>query len=250
MVIGSRETFRDPTWSMGSMEKKKRISFRIILIMILILGGSAMLLYPMISYKVSSQKQTQTVRAYSEAVERYTEEDYAEFRRKAEEYNASLIGKENPFLLTEEEEAWYASLLDLDGTGIMGYVEIPRIGELLPIYHGCSGTVLEEAAGHVPWSALPVGGESTHCVIPGHRGSAASKLFTDLDDMQIGDEFYLHVLDETLVYCVDQILVTNPGDPNPLRIVDGEDYCTLYTCTPFGINTQRLLVRGHRLNDA
>ena len=165
-------------------------------------------------------------------------------------YNASLLERNNAYLLTEEQKAAYEQLLNVSGLGIMGYIEIPSIDCSLPIYHGTEESVLQIAIGHLEWTSLPVGGESTHCVLSGHRGLPSAKLFTNLDKLQEGDVFLLRVLDEVLTYEVDQILIVEPQETGALRIVEGEDYCTLVTCTPYGINTHRLLVRGHRIENA
>jgi sortase A len=149
--------------------------------------------------------------------------------------------------MSEEEEEEYNSQLDISGTGIMAYIEIPKINCSLPIYHGTDEATLQIAIGHIPGSSLPVGGESTHCVISGHRGLPSAKLFTNLDQMEVGDTFMIHVLNETLTYEVDQILTVLPNELQELQIQEGEDLCTLVTCTPYGVNTHRLLVRGHRI---
>ena len=153
------------------------------------------------------------------------------------------------YLLSDEQKAEYDRLLDVSGLGVMGYIEIPSIDCSLPIYHGTEESVLQIAVGHLKWSSLPVGGESTHCVLSGHRGLPSAKLFTNLDKLQAGDIFLLRVLDEVLTYEVDQILIVEPQETGALRIEKGKDYCTLVTCTPYGINTHRLLVRGHRIDN-
>ena len=157
------------------------------------------------------------------------------------------LTRENGFFLTEEQQAQYESLLDISGTGIMGYIEIPSINVSLPIYHGTSDSVLQIAVGHLDWTSLPVGGESTHCVLSGHRGLPSAKLFTNLDQIVEGDTFIIRVLDEVLTYEVDRILIVEPEDVTALQIESGKDLCTLVTCTPYGINSHRLLVRGHRV---
>ena len=172
---------------------------------------------------------------------------YEKMRNAAEEYNRSLAEQGIHWSLTEEEKQLYESILDVTGTGIMGYIDIPKLRISLPIYHGTDETVLQIAIGHLEGSSLPIGGEDTHCVISGHRGLPSAKLFTDLDLMETGDCFQLHVLDETLTYEVDQIRIVEPNDMANLMIEKGKDYCTLVTCTPYGINSHRLLVRGHRV---
>ena len=164
-------------------------------------------------------------------------------------YNARVAQRSNTFALTEEEQEEYQSLLNMDGTGIMGYIEIPNIKLSLPIYHGTEESVLQIAVGHLDWSALPVGGEGTHCVLSGHRGLPSAKLFTNLDQLREGDTFTLRALDEVLCYEVDQIRVVEPQDTDALLPEPGQDLCTLVTCTPYGVNTHRLLVRGHRIEN-
>ena len=157
--------------------------------------------------------------------------------------------RENAFLLSETQKTAYDSLLNVGGNGVMGYIEIPTIGVSLPVYHGTDEGVLQIAVGHIEWTSLPVGGESSHCVISGHRGLPSAKLFTNLDKLVVGDTFLFRVLDETLTYEVDQILIVEPQETGALRIEEGKDYCTLVTCTPYGINSHRLLVRGHRIDN-
>ena len=168
---------------------------------------------------------------------------------EAQDYNRLLLARENPYLVTDEQRERYNSLLNVSGTGIMGYIEIPQIGCSLPIYHGTDHNVLQIAIGHLDWTSLPVGGESTHCVISGHRGLPSAKLFTDLDQLREGDIFVMRVLDETLTYEVDQILIVLPDETKDLLIEEGKDYCTLVTCTPYGVNSHRMLVRGHRIEN-
>lgn len=169
----------------------------------------------------------------------------------AETYNSRLLEKkENRYRLTEAEEEEYNFLLDVTGTGIMGYVEIPKLKMSLPIYHGTEDTVLQIAVGHLEESSLPVGGSGTHCVLTGHRGLPSAKLFSNLDEMEEGDTFSIHVLDRTLTYQVDQIRIVEPREVEDLEIEEGKDYCTLLTCTPYGINSHRLLVRGYRIANA
>lgn len=191
--------------------------------------------------------QSRAIAEYSEEVERLDEELYQKFWEDAKAYNLTLIGKANRFTMSEEEREEYEGLLDISGSGIIGYVEIPAIDCKLPIYHGSDEAVLQIAVGHIEGSSLPVGGAGTHCVLSGHRGLPSAKLFSNLDKLEIGDTFMLKVLDETLTYEVDQILVVEPDETEALAIEEGEDYCTLITCTPYGINTHRLLVRGHRV---
>jgi sortase A len=199
----------------------------------------------------NSYHQSRAIAGYAETVNELDETDYEKLLADAEAYNATLLGKsEDRMTLSDEEQKTYESLLDVTGTGIMGYVEIDKIDVKMPIYHGIDDTVLQVGAGHIPGTSLPVGGESTHAVICGHRGVPSAKLFTDLDQLEEGDTFVIHVLNRTLTYEVDQILIVEPEDISALEIEDGKDLCTLLTCTPYGINTERLLVRGHRVANA
>ena len=231
------------------MKKKGNHLIPILLVLIFLLGLS-LLLYPAVSDYWNSKHQTRAIAVYSEEVSGLDKEQYQALWADAAAYNASLRERDNAYLLTEEQKAAYEQLLNVSGLGIMGYIEIPSIDCSLPIYHGTEESVLQIAIGHLEWSSLPVGGESTHCVLSGHRGLPSAKLFTNLDKLQEGDVFLLRVLDEVLTYEVDQILIVEPQETGALRIVEGEDYCTLVTCTPYGINTHRLLVRGHRIENA
>ena len=231
------------------MKKKGNHLITILLVLIFLLGLS-LLLYPAVSDYWNSQHQTRAIAVYSEEVSGLDEDQYQALWEAAAAYNASLLERDNAYLLTEEQKAAYEQLLNVSGLGIMGYIEIPSIDCSLPIYHGTEESVLQIAIGHLEWTSLPVGGESTHCVLSGHRGLPSAKLFTNLDKLQEGDVFLLRVLDEVLTYEVDQILIVEPQETGALRIVEGEDLCTLVTCTPYGINTHRLLVRGHRIENA
>lgn len=231
------------------MKKKGNHLITILLVLIFLLGLS-LLLYPAVSDYWNSKHQTRAIAVYSEEVSGLDEEQYQALWADAAAYNASLRERDNVYLLTEEQKAAYEQLLNVSGLGIMGYIEIPSIDCSLPIYHGTEESVLQIAIGHLEWSSLPVGGESTHCVLSGHRGLPSAKLFTNLDKLQEGDVFMLRVLDEVLTYEVDQILIVEPQEIAALQITEGEDYCTLVTCTPYGINSHRLLVRGHRIENA
>ena len=231
------------------MKKKGNHLITILLVLIFLLGLS-LLLYPSVSDYWNSKHQTRAIAVYSEEVSGLDEDQYQALWEAAAAYNASLLERDNAYLLTEEQKAAYEQLLNVSGLGIMGYIEIPSIDCSLPIYHGTEESVLQIAIGHLEWTSLPVGGESTHCVLSGHRGLPSAKLFTNLDKLQEGDVFLLRVLDEVLTYEVDQILIVEPQETGALRIVEGEDLCTLVTCTPYGINTHRLLVRGHRIENA
>lgn len=217
-----------------------------ILILILVVGLSLML-YPSLSNWWNEAHQSRAIAAYSQEVSKLDENRYDELWQQAWEYNRSLVGRENVYLLDDSQKAEYERLLDVSGMGIMGYIEIPSINVSLPIYHGTEESVLQVAVGHLEWTSLPVGGESTHCVLSGHRGLPSAKLFTDLDRLVVGDRFRLGVLDQVLTYEVDQILIVEPQDTEALLIEEGKDLCTLVTCTPYSINTHRLLVRGHRV---
>lgn len=231
------------------MKKKGNHLITILLVLIFLLGLS-LLLYPAVSDYWNSKHQTRAIAVYSEEVSGLDKEQYQALWAGAAAYNASLRERDNAYLLTEEQKAAYEQLLNVSGLGIMGYIEIPSIDCSLPIYHGTEESVLQIAIGHLEWSSLPVGGESTHCVLSGHRGLPSAKLFTNLDKLQEGDVFMLRVLDEVLTYEVDQILIVEPQEIVALQITEGEDYCTLVTCTPYGINSHRLLVRGHRIENA
>ena len=174
-------------------------------------------------------------------------EEYDVMLEEAREYNAQLARTRTEYTLTDEEMERYNAVLNVSGTGIMGYVDIPSIGVTLPIYHGTEEAVLQTAVGHIESTSLPVGGANTHCVISGHRGLPSARLFTDLDRLTTGDLFTLNVLDEVMTYEVDQILIVEPYDLSCLQIIPGKDLVTLVTCMPYGINTHRLLVRGHRI---
>lgn len=214
---------------------------------LILICGVGLLLYPTVSNLWNSYHQTRAIVSYTEQTSEMDEKVKEALFRAAAAYNETLAQKDvQSWELSKEERAVYESLLAVTAKGIMGYVEIPGIGEKLPIYHGTSEAVLQEGVGHLEGSSLPVGGASVHTVISGHRGLPSARLFTDLDKMQKGDIFYLHVLEETLAYEVDQIQTVEPHETQALEIVEGQDLCTLVTCTPYGINTHRLLVRGHR----
>ena len=230
--------------------KKKKGGWITGLLVLLLLAGLSLLLYPAVSDYWNSLHQTRAIAGYAEGVAALDGTRYEELWQAARDYNDALARHETDFAPDGERLADYASQLDASGNGVMGYIEIPSIQVSLPIYHGTDEAVLQVAAGHLEWSSLPVGGESTHCVLSGHRGLPSAKLFTNLDRLAVGDVFLLRVLDEVLTYEVDQILIVEPSETDALRIVGGMDYCTLVTCTPYGVNTHRLLVRGHRIENA
>ena len=227
--------------------KKGTYIYFILLVVLLI--GLSLLLYPTVSDYVNSLNQSRAITSYVDEVAKMDENKYQMTWDQAIEYNRNLLTRKNNFILTPELEEQYYELLDVAGTGIMGYVEIPSINCTLPIYHGVDETVLQIAVGHIEWTSLPIGGESTHAVLSGHRGLPSAKLFTNLDQLREGDLFMLRVLDELLTYEVDQILIVEPQDVDALTIEKGKDLCTLVTCTPYGINSHRMLVRGHRIDN-
>lgn len=218
----------------------------ILLILILLIGLSLML-YPSFANWWNSFHSSRSIASYVEQVANIDDAQYEELWDAARDYNQSLLHRPNDFLLSDEQQEIYKSLLDFGGNGIMGYIEIPMIDVMLPIYHGTKESVLQIAVGHLDWTSLPVGGAGSHCVVSGHRGLPSARLFTDLDKLKVGDVFMLHVLNEILTYEIDQILIVEPQDTDPLLIEPGKDLCTMITCTPYGINSHRMLVRGHRI---
>ena len=223
--------------------------FTTILLFIILILGLSLLLYPTVSDYWNSFHQSVAVASYMEAVNNMDAERHETLLREAQQYNEDLCSFSNRWEPTPEEKARYAATLDVTGTGIMCSVEIPSIGVSLPVYHSIDENVLQIAIGHIEGSSLPVGGESTHCVLSGHRGLPSAKLFTDLDKLAEGDIFSLCTMKEVLTYEVDQIRIVLPYETQGLDIVPGEDLCTLVTCTPYGVNTHRLLVRGHRIEN-
>lgn len=220
---------------------KKKFWASTALLILILLAGLCLLLYPGFANWWNGMHQSRAIAAYAQQVSQLTEADYTQYWDAAHAYNRLLA--QGGADITQS----YETLLDPTGSGVMGYLEIPAIDCVLPIRHGSSEAVLRAAVGHLDWSSLPVGGTSAHCVLSGHRGLPSAKLFTDLDKLVIGDVFHLQVLGTTLTYRVDQILTVLPGETGELRIKDGQDYCTLVTCTPYAINTHRLLVRGCRV---
>lgn len=227
--------------------KKNRMT--LILLLAVLLAGLSLLLYPTVADYWNSMHQSKAIASYMEAVTELDDDAYDELWEEARAYNASLLEATSRFEPGEEDQQRYEQLLNISGDGIMGYLEIPSIDVSLPVYHGTSDEVLQVAVGHIEGSSLPVGGKSTHCVVSGHRGLPSSRLFTDLDQLGEGDLFLFHVLGETLTYEVDQIHVVEPDDVTYLSIEEDEDLCTLVTCTPYGVNSHRLLVRGHRVEN-
>ena len=226
------------------MKKKNKWSTFILLLTFFI--GLSVMLYPTISDYWNSRTQSAAIVDYEKMLEAMTPADYDSFFDFADEYNRALAALDVPLLEYNEIDG-YDDALDLTGTGMIGYLTVSKIGQELPIYHGTGDDVLSVAVGHLQGSSLPVGGEGTHCVVSAHRGLPTATLFTNLDHLEEGDTFSITVLDRTLTYQVDQIKTVKPSDVNDLAISDGKDYCTLLTCTPYGINTERLLVRGVRI---
>ncbi len=228
-------------------KKLKKINISTIILILIFLVGLSLLLYPTISDYWNSFHQSRAIAKYTEQVAELNNDLYKQLWEDAAAYNERLLTKLNRYKMTSEEKAEYESLLNVSGNGIIGYIEIEKIDCSLPVYHGTAESALQIAAGHIEGTSLPVGGASTHCVISVHRGLPRAKLFTNLDRLVEGDTFELHILDEILTYEVDQISVVEPDEVEKLEIEEGKDYCTLVTCTPYGINTHRLLVRGHRV---
>ena len=231
-------------------QKKQRRgpSISTIVLVIILLVGVGILLYPSVSDWWNSMHATRAIASYVTAVEDLSGQEREAMLEAAREYNSRLANGVN-FTLTDEQRAEYDGLLDITGTGIMGYVQITSIGVNLPVYHSVDEAVLQIAVGHIPGSSLPVGGERTHAILSGHRGLLSAKLFSDLDQIVEGDTFTLNIMDQTITYMVDQIRIVLPEETDELAITDGKDYCTLVTCTPYGINTHRMLVRGKRIDN-
>ncbi len=224
--------------------KRKHIST--IFIILIFLVGLGFISYPTVSNLWNQAHQSRAIATYSKQVEKLDDSENKKMLKAARKYNKSLLKKSDHWKLSKKDKKKYESLLDVSGTGIMGYIEVPKIDCSLPIYHGTDEGALQIAIGHLEGSSLPVGGKSTHCVLSGHRGLPSARLFTDLDQMEEGDIFILNILGRKLAYEVDQIRVVLPEEMSDLEIEEGKDLCTLVTCTPYGINTHRLLVRGHR----
>ena len=232
---------------MKSWLKKNRINLILIGIVLL---GMGLIAYPGFADWWNSFHQSRAVASYAESVANLDANKYSEMLADAEAYNAELAKIGAQWIITDEQMAKYESELAVTDSGIMGYIDIPKIRVTLPIYHGTDETILQIAIGHIAGTSLPVGGASTHCVVSGHRGLPSARLFTDIDKLVEGDTFTMTVLNRTVTYEVDQIRIVEPTDLSNLQIEEGKDYCTLVTCTPYGINTHRLLVRGHRVANA
>lgn len=227
------------------MKKKK---WSTILLLVIFLIGLGVLSYPTVSNYINQFSATHAIASYDKALNTMTEDEYDAILESAQSYNHTFgVGK---FLNGEPVDDNYLSQLNVTGDGMMGYVEIKKLGVSLPIYHGTSERILQHSAGHLEGSSLPIGGEGTHAVITGHRGLPTAKLFTDLDRLELGDTFTIAVMNEVLTYEVDQISIVEPEDVSRLAVVPGEDHVTLVTCTPYAVNTHRLLVRGVRTKGA
>lgn len=226
----------------------KKGSVSTILLILVLIVGLSLLLYPSFSNYWNDLHQTKAIMRYDSLMANMSDEDYRHLFDAAMDYNEALHQLQFPLMYYDEVPGYY-DLLDVTGTGIMGYINIEKIDIQLPVYHSTDEAVLQIAVGHVEGSSLPTGGEGTHCVLSAHRGLPSARLFTDLNELELGDTFTLSVIDRLLTYQVDQILIVEPNDVEALYAVDGEDYCTLVTCTPYGINSHRLLVRGTRIEN-
>lgn len=219
-----------------------------ILLMVLLLGLS-LLLYPTFSDYWNSMHQTRAIATYAEDVAELDSDMYKHIWDDAKAYNQRLLQRQKQYQMSEEELADYHDQLNLTGNGIMGYIDIPSIHVTLPVHHSVEESILQVAIGHIEWSSLPTGGAGTHTVFSGHRGLPSARLFSDLDQLNPGDLFMLRILDELMTYEVDQILVVEPHETDSLLVEAGKDLCTLVTCTPYGVNSHRLLIRGHRVEN-
>ena len=228
-------------------KKKKRFDWLSLILFFIVLIGAAIIAYPTVSDWWNSFHQSRAIATYANIVENTSQEEMEKMLEDARVYNVKLQSTPNRFKMDEKDLEEYNSLLNLTGTGVMGYLTIQKIDVRLPLYHGTDETVLQRAIGHIEGTSLPVGGKGTHCVVSGHRGLPGARLLTDLDLMQVGDTFFLTVLNHTFTYQVDQIKVVLPSEMEELEIDPEKDYVTLVTCTPYGINTHRMLVRGHRI---
>lgn len=232
------------------MKKNKSFVVLAVAVCLIFVAGLALLLYPTVSNFWNEKRNEKLIDDYISNVAAAKGEDYSAEFKAAEEYNRTLEGKGVPdafSFISEEEDETYMSLLSQSSNGVMGYIKIPKISVSLPIYHTTEKSVLEKGVGHLQGSALPVGGEGTHCVLSAHRGLPSAALFTDLNLLETGDKFFIYVLDRSLAYEVDQILEVEPDETESLDVSETEDLVTLITCTPYGVNSHRLLVRGHRV---
>ena len=227
------------------MSKKIRDKIIPVFFALIVISGLLLLFYPIVSDMINSKTQSKTIKTYTDTVENMPQAQYDEEFRKAEKYNEKVYKAEDALIHPEKIEG-YNEVLNVNHNGLMGYVTIPKINVKLGIYHGTNDAVLQEAAGHLEGSSVPIGGPNTHAVIVGHRGMISASLFTELDKMEVGDQFSITIFDKVMIYTVDQIKTVLPEEDKPLKIVDGKDYVTLQTCTPYGVNSHRLLVRGIR----
>ncbi len=229
------------------VKRKRRLTY--VMLGLFLAVGLSLMLYPMVSDMYNRYRQQKAADEYEEITSALEQEVIESLLQEAEEYNAALLENSSRFIMSEEELAEYEQLLRVEGTEAIGYVEIAKIDVYMPIFLGTSSEVLYTGAGHLEGSSLPIGGESTHSVISGHSGLPSAKIFSELDQLEEGDTFVLTVLGQKLTYEVDNIEIVEPSEIDALEIVEGEDYCTLMTCFPYGINTHRLLVRGHRIEN-
>ena len=228
---------------------KIKLDFYTKALIVVLLAGVALLLYPTVSNYWNSFHQTRAIGDYVQHVDSMDNDEYAKEWENARRFNEMIYRKRGFCSLTPQEREVYYNLLNMSGDGVMGYVNIPAIKLSLVVYHGIDETVLQVGAGHIEGTSLPVGGENTHAAISGHRGLVSAKLFSNLNTLVKGDVFTLNVLDATLTYEVDQVLIVKPDETEAINVEAGKDYCTLITCTPYGINSHRLLVRGHRIDN-
>lgn len=226
--------------------KKDNLNRLLILFFVLGLG---LIAYPSVSNWWNELKQTRAILDYESSISRMSDEEYQQILTNAHAYNETLSSKGIQWVQTDPDLQSYFETLNIDGKGNMGYISIPKISVNLPIFHGISEEVLQNAIGHVPGTSLPIGGQTSHSVISGHRGLPSSRLFSDLDQLQIGDRWTISVMNETFTYEVDQILTVEPDDIQHIQMIEGQDLMTLITCTPYGVNTHRLLIRGHRISN-
>lgn len=227
----------------------RKNGFSTFILLVVLFLGLSLLLYPTFSDYWNSMHQTKAIATYAQSVAELDSDKYDHIWQAAKDYNQRISLRENLYVLSEQEWEDYHSQLNLTGDGIMGYIEIPSINISLPLHHTVEETILQVAIGHIEWTSLPTGGEGTHTVFSGHRGLPSARLFSDLDQLTPGDLFMLRILDELMTYEVDQILVVEPHEVEPLQVEAGKDLCTLVTCTPYGVNSHRLLVRGHRVEN-
>ena len=232
------------------MNQKKSGAWSTILLILILLIGLSLMLYPAFSDWWNSFHQSRVIDTYMEEVSHIDQDRYDKIWNQAYGFNQKILENKIPFGLSKAMTEEYHQMLNVTGNGVMGYIQIPAINVQLPVYHTVEDVVLQIAIGHIEWSSLPIGGESSHCILSGHRGLPSAKLFSDLDKLREGDVFLLQILDRTFTYEVDQILIVLPEETEALMIEEGKDLCTLVTCTPYGVNSHRLLVRGHRIENA